>query len=518
MTEPAPARGPSPRQTLPGSDIQAEIEAAIANLGAERRDLEALLIPLTDKIHSRAHLKELLTQAWNRLRDLRRVLQQFHVQQTVAPDVVDAVKQTEAVIATGGSFSLSDAVKGLDAARQRGGEQQGPQVVAELVAMQAMVAMLRQDCRNASALYAKAADTAGLDADRQWRYRHESALALAYLGGEFDDNAALEEAIALLEKEVTALARATDRASHLATTQNSLGNACGALGQRQQGTRNLDKAIAAYQASLAHRVREAEPLEWAATQNNLGNALGILAHRHNDEEMLGRAVEVFNLALEERTQERAPQAWATTQNNLAAVLQALGQRNKDAKLLKQAVEAYKAVLQVWTRERVPLDWATTMNNLGTALRLLGEQRKGPRTLEQSVAAYTSALSVRTRNQLPQEWAMTQNNLGAALYKLAERENNPETLIRAIDAYENALTQWRRERAPMTWAMTMANLAVARKTLAEVTDDPASAVQAVEELEAVCDVFRELSHAHYSELSIDQLAKARKLVNALNAAE
>lgn len=113
--------------------------------------------------------------------------------------------------------------------------------------------------------------------------------------------------------------------------------------------------------------------------------------------------------------------------------------------------------------------------------------------------------------------MTQNNLGAALQKLAEREAKSETLIRAIDAYESALMEWDRERVPMTWAMTMGNLAVARKTLAEVTGDCESAFQAVEELQAVCDVFRELSHAQYSELSIDQLGKARKLVNALTAA-
>ncbi len=67
---------------------------------------------------------------------------------------------------------------------------------------------------------------------------------------------------------------------------------------------------------------------------------------------------------------------------------------------------------------------------------------------------------------------------------------------------------------MTWAMTMANLAVARRTLAEATGDAGQAARAVVELEAVCDVFRELSHAQYSELSIDQLAKARKLVEAL----
>ena len=67
---------------------------------------------------------------------------------------------------------------------------------------------------------------------------------------------------------------------------------------------------------------------------------------------------------------------------------------------------------------------------------------------------------------------------------------------------------------MTWAMTMANLGVARKTLAETTGDIESARKAVTELEAVSDTFRNASHAQYSELSIDQLARARKLVDTL----
>lgn len=518
MTEPSPAQGLSSRQTLPGSAIQPEIEAAIVNLGAERLDLEALLIFIKDKAVSRLHFKGLLKQACDRLQNLRGTLHQFLLQEAVAPNVVDAVKKAEAALVSSRSLSITDASAALDAACKRSlGQQQAEHVVAAILGMQAMLAMLKQDYRGASTRYVEAAETAELEAALQWHYLHESVLALISLGREFDDNAALDEAISLLENEIMTLARGMERASHLATTQNSLGNACGILGQRQRGTRNLENAISAYEASLENRIREEEPLEWAATQNNLGNVLGILAHRHNDEEMLGKAVEVFNLALEERTQELAPHDWATTKNNLAAVLQSLGQRNKDTKMLKQAVEAYKAVLQIWTRERVPLDWATTMNNLGTALRLLGEQRKGPRTLEQSVAAYNSALSVRTRNHMPQDWAMTQNNLGAALQKLAEREAKSETLIRAIDAYESALMEWDRERVPMTWAMTMGNLAVARKTLAEVTGDCESAFQAVEELQAVCDVFRELSHAQYSELSIDQLGKARKLVNALTAA-
>ena len=110
--------------------------------------------------------------------------------------------------------------------------------------------------------------------------------------------------------------------------------------------------------------------------------------------------------------------------------------------------------------------------------------------------------------------MTQNNLGAALQKLGEREENPALFEQAIAAYENALKEWTRDRMPMAWGMTLANLGVARRTLADLTADIESAEKAVEELEAVSEIFRNASHAHYSELSIEELAKARKLAEAL----
>ena len=342
LTERATRLDPSVQQILPGPDIQAEIESAITTLGAERQDLEALLIPIKGKAVSRLHFKGLLKQAWNRLQNLRNALRRFVLLEAVSPSVVNAVREADAAFVTGHSFSIADGLKALDTACKQSREQHEAQVVAALLGMQAMLAMLRQDYRDASERYAEASETAELDTALQWHYRHESPLALVSLGSEFNDNAALEEAISLLQNDITVLARKTGQASHLATTLNSLCDACGVLGQRQRGTRNLEKAIAAYEASLASRVREEEPSEWAATQNNLGNALGILAHRHNDEDMLDKSAQAFNLALEVQTQSLARQEWATTMNNLAAVLQSRGQRNKEVKTLKHAVEAYKS--------------------------------------------------------------------------------------------------------------------------------------------------------------------------------
>jgi len=497
----------------------AEIDLAVKNLGAERTDIEQLFIPIQGKNISRQQIPGLLKQAYRRLQVLRSNLGEFR--QLTASDTESAslIDQINSTIQPGDMFSLPKTAHSLNALHKQFEDKVcAPEKAAMIHGMQALIAASGQEYGEAEEHYAKAAMTPMLSTALQWQYQIDRALALEDLGREFgheiDGNQALQQAISLLQDEILALAPVDERPDEWAITQHILGNVCGILGQRQSGTRNLENSISAFKASLTKRDRKREPLQWAETQNNLGNSFGILAHRQNDESMLGQAIEAFEYALEERTRELAPNEWATTQNNLAAVLQTLGQRNKDAKMLKRSTEAYKLVLQEWTKERSPLAWATAMNNLGTALRLLGEHRKGPKTLEQSVAAYNSALSERNREKLPQEWAMTQNNLGAALQKLAEREENSETLAKAVTAYENALKEWTWERAPMAWTMTMANLGVARRRLAEVTEDLESARKAVKELELVSDAFREASHAQYSEFSIEELAIARKLANAL----
>jgi len=62
-------------------------------------------------------------------------------------------------------------------------------------------------------------------------------------------------------------------------SQNNLGNALQALGEREAGTGRLEEAVAAYRAALQERTRERVPLDWAATQNGLGNALQTLGER-----------------------------------------------------------------------------------------------------------------------------------------------------------------------------------------------------------------------------------------------
>ncbi len=453
--------------------IQRELELSVKNLDADNADIEHLMTYVSATGASLPQIPGLLSQAYGRLIQLRSITQK-------GEDAVEGNKDLTKIM------------------------------------QRALLASTQLEYQQAADCYMQAANEVGSGGQSQWHYYMQSAQMLLELGREFSDNNALQQTIYLIEDDVMPLVQGENKTQEYSASLQLLGSVRAILGQRQGGTKNLEYSIEAFEASLSKRDRMTHPLQWAETQNSLGNSLGALAHRQNDLEMLSQSVTAFEQALEERTRDAVPNDWASTTNNLAAMLQATGQRNKNSKLIKRAVDAYKEIMLVWTRETVPQQWATTADNLGTALRLLGEQRKGPRTLEQSVAAYKSALTERTRECFSQEWAMTQNNLGAALHKLAEREDNSANIMtEAIEAYENTLQEWTREAYPMAWAMTMANLGVARRGLAEAKGSVEIARQSLEELETVSDVFRQLSHAHYSELSIDQIAKAQKVIKALS---
>lgn len=493
----------------------ATLQAASLNLSAQTSDLLQLLDPIQAMEISPQQVSGVLKQLWLRLVALRASQTEIVSSAALHPELARMLEQAYNCLHASDTFSLADAYAEFEKAYHAGLEVgSSAEHLASIRAAQAQIAAVQLDYRRAGSLYEEASATLGLNEPLQWRYQLQHALALEDLGREFMDNAAFEAAIGLHETQGLALAPKAKRPDDWATTHHHLGNALGALGQRQRGTLSLEKSIMAFESALTVRNRERSALDWAATQNSLGVTLGILAHRRADTAMLGESVKAFQLALEERSRDRAPHDWAVTQNNLGAALRALGQRNQDRTLLKQASEAYKNVLEVWTRARVPLEWAATMDNLGTALRLLGEHRNGPRTLEQAVAAFRSALAERTRASVPQAWAMTQNNLGAALHKLGERQHDAQPLEAAIHAYENALEEWTRDRAPMTWAMTLANLCATRKALAQLVGDAEIARRALTDFRAVAEVFREASHAHYYELVTEQVALTRKLEQAL----
>jgi hypothetical protein len=80
-------------------------------------------------------------------------------------------------------------------------------------------------------------------------------------------------------------------------TQNNLGAALRALGERESGTARLEQAVTAYSDALKERTRERVPLQWATTQSNLGDALAALGHRDSGTSWLEEALAAWTACL-----------------------------------------------------------------------------------------------------------------------------------------------------------------------------------------------------------------------------
>jgi tetratricopeptide (TPR) repeat protein len=87
-------------------------------------------------------------------------------------------------------------------------------------------------------------------------------------------------------------------------------------------------AVDAYREGLKERTRERVPLQWAATQNNLGIALEALGERESGTGKLEEAVAAYREALKEWTPEAAPYLHNITQKNLDRANALLAERRK----------------------------------------------------------------------------------------------------------------------------------------------------------------------------------------------
>lgn len=95
---------------------------------------------------------------------------------------------------------------------------------------------------------------------------------------------------------------------------------------RETGTERLKEAVAAHQAALEERTRERVPLDWAATENDLGAAIEALGDREGGTARLEEAVAVYRAALEVSTPDAAPYLHDLAQSNLDRCLSLLSSR------------------------------------------------------------------------------------------------------------------------------------------------------------------------------------------------
>ena len=85
----------------------------------------------------------------------------------------------------------------------------------------------------------------------------------------------------------------------------------------------MEQAVDAFRAALEERTRDRVPLDWAGTQNNLGNALLALGEREGSAEHVEQAVAAYRSALDVFSNIGSPWFYANAQNNLARALQTL---------------------------------------------------------------------------------------------------------------------------------------------------------------------------------------------------
>ena len=217
--------------------------------------------------------------------------------------------------------------------------------------------------------------------------------------------------------------------------------------------KNLEAAIACYEAALQVYTREEFPLERARVQNNLGDAYSELLSGTRQAN-LERALACYRDALQIYTLEDFPEEWAKTQNHLGSVY-AQRQAGDRRENLEETIACYEKALQVYTRKDTPIEWAMTQTNLGKAYmeRIAGDRSKN---LEEASACYEAVLQVYTFKDMPSEWAMTQTNLGKAYMErlIGDRSKNIE---QAIAYYEKALQVYTCEIFPARWAELYWNL-------------------------------------------------------------
>jgi tetratricopeptide (TPR) repeat protein len=306
--------------------------------------------------------------------------------------------------------------------RRRELHRQTARETAALLADRARIDTMQLRHLAAAEAYEEAAELLSFDPEVSLICLRRMAAALISQGDQFNDDDALARAIELLETRALPLAPRERAPMEWAMIQGTLGNALQLLGECENSTARMRKAMAAYRAALEEFTRDRDPENWALTQNNLGNALSGFGDLEDSTVHHEGAVIAYRAALEEFTRDRFPLGWAMVQNNLGTALKVLGARESSTVRLEEAVAAYRAALEEYTRNRVPMDSAMAQHNLGLALGLLGEREGSLAHLEEAAAAFGAALEVRTRDRLPFLWERTQKALDETLALIAKRSS------------------------------------------------------------------------------------------------
>ena len=431
-----------------------------------------------------AKLEQLLEAQSEKVRQL---MSERNALRSTDPEIVHLSGLAEQAVSEG---ALETATALLSKAKARVLELQASVERAELDALARRVEFAQVYARSAEANllasrpldaatdYAQAFEQVNRRDDRlAWKYKHEQVKALVEHGRFTTDNDALRRALTESEEALRIADYLRDRELR-ATVRKDMGDTLRLLGERVNGSKELDLAVAAFRDALAARPRDKVPELWADTMQSLGEVLIRIGERSSDPKPLEEAVRMFHSVLEVRTRQAHPDKWATTQQVLGAALLTLGQRDSGTERLEQAAAAFRNALEIRARDKDPIGWSRSQSALGIALVSIGERGEGTARIEEAIAAFRAAIEPVSRERAPYEWATVEANLGAALARLGERTDDTADLEQSVEALQNGLDGFDRRLAPIDWGRTQANLAAAWMRLGELRQDPDSIRQAV----------------------------------------
>jgi len=311
------------------------------------------------------------------------------------------------------------------------------------------------------------------------------------------------------EEMRAALAAAADASATAAERAEMLMEIAMGLQRRPKSADQLHSAVELYQTALT-LCPEDDGLLIARITARLGTALQAIPEQGTAQ--LERARAAFEAAIPVLKELGRPEELAEAEMNLGLVVQNLAGAGRAR--ITDAISAYQRALRTFDRVRFPAEFAILQNNLATAflsMPFTDERAKMREAL--AVQAFEEGLKVVNVIDNPSEYAMLQNNLGNAL-QYASSSHTLENNLRALDAYDEALRVRTREAAPIEFANTIANRANCLWNLPDQPEHPefgnrahlALAQAAYMEARAIFMEHGELDKARIVAEAIDQIGR------------
>jgi tetratricopeptide (TPR) repeat protein len=198
----------------------------------------------------------------------------------------------------------------------------------------------------------------------------------------------------------------------------NLGNAYLYYYIRESNVETLKVAINFLSDALQVYTRNCHPEEWMITQNNLGTV-------YLKMEDIEKAIAAFNASLEISSPHKFSQDWAGAKVNLGLAYHKQGR-------IAEAIAVFEESLEVYTKWQLPHNWAMVQHNMGRTYRELNQ-------IDNAIECFYSALQIYTPTKFPEECLITGRNLGDIAFETRQWETAIEGYAVRASASQTLLT-------------------------------------------------------------------------------